>query len=221
MKTITLTIDGRRDVLYTRASALAAFTIFYNVLEGLISVYFGLEDETVSLFGFGLDSFVEVISGIGIWHMIRRVRRHGSENPDRFEKRALIITGASFYLLAFGLAVTAVMNLVAGHAPETTVWGIIIALVSIVSMAFLLHYKIKVGRELGSRAIIADAHCTRACMLLSIALLVASAGYELTGYGGLDSIGAVAIAAFSFREGREAIEKARNEGVCSCSSCCD
>lgn len=220
METITLTIDRRRDTLYTWASALAAFTIFYNIIEGIVSVYFGIEDETVSLFGFGLDSFVEVISGVGIWHMIRRIRRHGSENPDRFEKRALKITGASFYLLAFGLAVTAVMNLVTGHAPETTVWGIIVALVSILSMAVLLHYKVRVGRELGSRAIIADAHCTRACMLLSIALLVASAGYELTGYGGLDSIGAVAIAAFSFREGRESFEKARNEGICSCSNCC-
>ncbi|MEK7852009.1 MAG: hypothetical protein AAB275_08995, partial [Deltaproteobacteria bacterium] len=61
--------------LYQWANTLALITIFYNIGEGLVSVYFGLEDETIALFGFGIDSFVEVISGIGIWHMIRRFKQ--------------------------------------------------------------------------------------------------------------------------------------------------
>jgi len=56
---------AQTDLKY-RAIVLAYITIFYNLAEGIVSVYFGLEDETLSLFGFGLDSFVEVISGVGI-----------------------------------------------------------------------------------------------------------------------------------------------------------
>src|SRR5450759_1720340 len=69
---------------YRWASALALITIFYNIIEGCVSVYFGLQDETIALFGFGLDSFVEVISGIGIWHMVKRMRQSDAVNHDNF-----------------------------------------------------------------------------------------------------------------------------------------
>jgi divalent metal cation (Fe/Co/Zn/Cd) transporter len=109
-------------------------------------------------------------------------------------------------------------NLYQGHKPETTIWGIIISAVSIITMWLLIHFKMKVGKELNSQAIIADAVCTKTCLYLSFVLLFASAGYELTGIGGLDSSGALVIAWFSFREGREAFEKAKG-GTCSCNSC--
>ncbi len=180
---------------------------------------FGLEDETVALMGFGMDSFVEVISGVGIWHMVSRLRRNnlsGTASPDRFESTALRITGTAFYLLTAGLVLTAGLNLYSGHAPETTFWGIVVGGVSIATMWALIHFKLKVGRELNSDAIVADANCTKACLYLSVVLLVSSVGYELTGIGGVDSIGAVVIAWMAFREGREAFEKARGK-ACSCS----
>ena len=64
------------EKLYSFASRLAIFTILYNLAEGLISVIFGYADETLSLFGFGADSFVEMVSGIGIYMMIRRIARN-------------------------------------------------------------------------------------------------------------------------------------------------
>jgi hypothetical protein len=89
MQTLAMGSAVERARLYRLASVLALITIFYNLGEGLVSVFFGLEDETVALFGFGLDSFVEVISGLGIWHMVRRVRNHGTDSdPDRFERTA-------------------------------------------------------------------------------------------------------------------------------------
>lgn len=210
-----------REGLYRWAYALALVTIFYNILEGLVSVFFGLEDETVSLLGFGIDSFVEVISGIGIWHMVRRIRAHGEERIDAFERQALKVTGSAFYLLTAGLLATASFNLYQGHAPRTTVWGIVISLVSILSMWALIHFKTRVGRGLSSEAILADAACTRACMQLSVVLLLASLGYELTGFGGLDAVGAILIALLTFREGRESFEKARKETMtCCCGGNC-
>lgn len=210
-----------RKRLLRLASALALITVFYNVAEGLVSVFFGIADETAALFGFGLDSFVEVVSGLGIWHMVRRMRRGGSHpeaDPDRFESTALRVTGTAFYVLAAGLALTASVNLYTGHAPETTFWGVVVASVSIAAMWALIHYKVRVGEELGSEAVLADARCTRACLYLSVILLVSSAGYELTGVGGLDSAGAALIAWFSFREGREAFGKAGGK-ACGCGAC--
>ena len=208
-------VEKEVAVLYKWASALALFTIFYNIAEGSISVGFGLGDETVSLFGFGLDSFVEVISGIGIWHMVRRWKSNHAARPDIFERQALRITGIAFYLLTFGLAVTAIVNIFTHHHPETTFWGIVVASVSIVTMWILIHYKVKIGKALHSPAILADANCTKTCVYLSFALLFASIGYELTGIGWFDSFGAVAIAGFSWKEGRESFLKAKGIG-CKC-----
>ncbi|MBL7974301.1 MAG: hypothetical protein JNJ85_05285, partial [Candidatus Kapabacteria bacterium] len=83
--------------LYTIALWLSVLTIAYNILEGLVSVVFAIQDETLSLFGFGVDSFIEVISGIGIAHMILRIRKNAHTKRDVFEINALKITGYSFY----------------------------------------------------------------------------------------------------------------------------
>ena len=219
MQTIQLGFAAGKKELLKRAYVLALITIFYNIVEGLVSVFFGLEDETIALFGFGLDSFIEVVSGIGIWHMVRRMKTNLNVDPDRFEQLALKITGASFYVLTAGLILTAAVNLYRDHRPETTFWGIVVSSVSIVTMWVLIRLKMSVGKQLGSQAILADAACTRTCLYLSFVLLAASAGYELTGIGWLDSAGALLIAWFSFREGREAFDKAKGK-TCSCNRAC-
>ena len=206
--------------LYVRANFLAIFTIFYNLVEGCVSVWFGAADETLALFGFGVDSFIEVVSAIGVWHMLRRIKANGGESRDEFEQRALRITGAAFYLLSAGLVLTAGMNLYGGHKPETTLWGIVISLLSISFMWYLIRQKTKVGTALNSPAILADAACSRACVYLSVVLMISSIGYELTGIASLDAIGAILIAWLTFKEGQEAFGKARGM-ACSCNrSCC-
>ncbi|HJV66899.1 MAG TPA: cation transporter [Geomonas sp.] len=208
-----------REKLYRAVFALAFFTIAYNLAEGVVSAWFGAGDESLALFGFGLDSFVEVISGAGILHMVRRQRQHGERGQDIFERNALRITGFGFYLLAVGLVISGAYDLYLGHAPTTTFWGIVISCVSILSMWLLIRLKVKVGRALGSQAILADAACTKVCLYLSAILLASSAGYQLTGIGWLDAAGALAISWFCIKEGREAFGKARGES-CGCSCSC-
>ena len=113
--------------------------------------------------------------------------------------------------MGVGLLVTAGINIYQGHRPETTFWGIVIAVISIFTMWALIYFKVKVGRQLNSDAILEDANCTKICLYLSFILLLASVGYELTGIGGIDSVGAVLMAIFSFLEGRESFEKSRDE----------
>ena len=152
--------------------------------------------------------------------MVRRMRQNGSEVFDTFERTALKTTGISFYILTAGLLITAVLNIYQGNRPDTTLWGIIVSAVSILTMWLLMHYKLKIGRQFNSQALIADANCTKTCLYLSFVLLIASLGYELTGVGMLDSAGALVIAFLSFREGREAFEKARGNLTCSCQGQC-
>jgi divalent metal cation (Fe/Co/Zn/Cd) transporter len=205
--------------LYRRAGYLAVFTIVYNLVEGAVSVWFGAADETLALFGFGVDSFIEVISAVGVWHMLRRIRGNNGETRDEFEQRALRITGTAFYLLSAGLVLTAAVNLYQGHKPEATLSGVIISSISISFMWYLIHHKTKVGTALNSAAILADAACSRACVWLSLVLLAASLGYELTGIGSLDALGALFIAWLTWREGRESFQKAAGMD-CSCSCSC-
>lgn len=194
--------------LFQYALYLGLFTVFYNLLEGLVSIYFGISDETITLFGFGVDSFIEVLSGIGIVAMVLRIRHNPDTPRSQFERTALRITGTSFYLLAVGLAVTAVYNLVSGHKPATTLPGLVIALVSIAVMWALVAGKRRVGRALDSAPILADANCTMVCIYMSVVLLAASLVYQFTGFGWVDSLGALGLIYFSYGEGKEAFEKA-------------
>jgi divalent metal cation (Fe/Co/Zn/Cd) transporter len=195
---------------------LALFTIFYNLGEGIVSIYFGAQDEALTLFGFGVDSFIEVMSGIGILAMVIRIRKNPDASRTQFESTALRITGTSFYILAAGLGVTALYNLVTAHKPTTTLPGIIISLISIAIMWLLVMGKRKVGHTLNSSPILADANCTMVCIYMSVVLLAASFIYQFTGFGFVDSLGAIGLIYFSINEGKEAFEKAENVGDCCC-----
>lgn len=205
-----------RQRLYKSAFGLAVFTIVYNIVEGIVSTYFGYEDESLALFGFGIDSFIEVISGLGIAHMVLRIQSNPGSNRDKFEKNALRITGFSFYGLVIGLVTTSIYNLWTGHKPETTFWGVVISIVSIVIMWALIIGKKKVGQQLDSDAILADAECTKVCIYMSIILLISSGIYELANLAYIDSMGTLGLAYFSFKEGKECFEKAKHNKYCSC-----
>jgi len=196
-----------KDKYYNRVLWLALFTIGYNMVEGLVSVWLGINDETLALFGFGVDSFVEVISGLGILQMVIRIRKNLESSRSRFEKRALQITGTAFYLLAAGLLFGAVVNVIQGHKPETTLWGVVVSVISLAVMYWLYRSKIYYGKKLNAEPVIADGRCTLVCIYMSVVLLISSAVYELTGFGWTDTLGALGMAWFSFTEGREAFEK--------------
>lgn len=204
------------DKLYKIALALALFTIFYNIAEGLLSTYFGFEDESLLLFGFGSDSFIEVISGLGIAHMILRIQKNPDSKRDDFERTALKITGVAFYILVVGLVLTSTYNIWTGHNPTTTIWGVVISIVSILTMWILVIWKRKVGNQLNSAPILADANCTLVCVYMSVILLVSSGIYELFAIPYIDSIGTLGLSYFAFKEGKECFEKARSDKNCGC-----
>lgn len=211
-----MTTADSHQRLYRIAFYLAVFTIVYNLAEGMLATWLGYEDESATLFGFGVDSFIELLSGLGIAHMVLRMQIHPTANRDAFERMALRITGFAFYILVIGLTITGVYNLWTGHHPVTTFWGVIIALLSIAIMLALIYGKIKVGRQLHSEAMLADAQCTRVCIYMSIILLVSSGIYYFTNFPWVDALGTLGLAYFSFREGKECFEKANSDTFCAC-----
>jgi len=216
MGAITAIGPTHKQQLYKIAFGLAVFTITYNLLEGLISTYFGYEDESLALFGFGADSFIEVVSGLGIAHMVSRIQRQPESSRDDFERTALKITGYAFYGLVIGLVLTSIYNLWIGHKPESTFWGVVISVISIGVMWALIYGKTKTGKQLNSQAILADAECTRVCIYMSIILLISSGIYERTNFAYIDTIGTFGLAYLSLKEGRECFEKAKSNQNCSC-----
>jgi divalent metal cation (Fe/Co/Zn/Cd) transporter len=203
--------------LYKWAYQLSLFTIFYNLIEGLVSMLIGYKDETLTLFGFGVDSFIEVMSGVGISIMLLRIKQNPEGPKSSFEIKALKTTGLAFYLLSAGLSVGIILNIINHRKPETTFWGIIISLVSIAVMVWLMIIKKKTGKKLNSEPIIADANCTKVCVYMSIVLLLSSLIYESTGFAYADLLGAGGLIYFSISEGKEAFEKAKGKEE----NCCD
>jgi hypothetical protein len=162
-----------------------------------------LNDDTLALLGFGVDSLVEVISGAAIVHAVLRIRKSPVVSRDQFERQGLRITGCAFYLLAAGMVFGSWLNVLQRNRPVTTVPGILVSLVSIATMWWLMSAKMKVGKALHSEAIIADTNCTKTCLLLSVVLLAGSVLYELFHTGWVDAAGSLGIAWFAWKEGKE------------------
>jgi divalent metal cation (Fe/Co/Zn/Cd) transporter len=196
-----MAIDRAR--LARRGRRLEYFTIGWNSLEGLIAVAAGAIAGSISLVGFGADSFIEVTSGATLlWRMA------GDANEAKREHRewiALRVVGWSFLVLATYVAFEAVRDLATLRAPERSVVGIGLASVSLVVMPLLARAKRRVGVELGSRAMHADARQTDFCMYLSAILLGGLVLNAVLGLWWADPVAALVMVPIIFKEGLDGV----------------
>ncbi len=199
--------------LHKKALFLSYFTVAYNVLEGLCAVVFGVVAGSIALIGFGIDSFVESLSGsIMIW----RFRKHenlSKEDEERIEKKAIKLVGYSFFVLGAYVLFESVKKLYLQEHPEQSLAGIIIALLSLLIMPVLFYLKYQTGKALNSKGLVADSKQTLACVMMSVALLLGLGLNYLYGIWWLDPIVGIVIAVLLFKEGREAVAEAK---LCSC-----
>ncbi len=195
-----------RPALLRRGLRLEYLTIGWNVLEGLIAIAAGLASGSVALIAFGIDSFVETVSGLVLIWRLRAEQRGGLEEEavERVERRAQLLVGASFLLLAAYVAFESVRTLLNAEAPDASPVGIVLTAVSIVVMLWLARAKLETGKALGSRALVADSRQTRACWYLSAVALSGLGLNALLGWWWADPVAALAIAVLLVREGWEA-----------------
>src|SRR6266403_1149672 len=193
-----------RSAVLRHGRRLEYFTIAWNSLESLVAVVAGANAGSISLIGFGIDSFIEVTSGsVFLWRMsvdavvLRR---------ERNERRALRVVGFSFLFLAAYIAYESAMDLWSGRAPEHSIAGIVLASVSLVVMPLLWRAKRKVGRALGSAAMHADAKQTEFCTYLSAILLAGLLLNALFGLWWADPMAALIMVPIIAKEGIEGLQ---------------
>jgi len=195
--------------LHKKALLLSYFTVAYNVVEGVASLFFGILAGSIALIGFGIDSFVESLSGsIMIW----RFRKHedlSQEEEERIEKKAIKLVGYSFFVLGAYVLFESVKKLYLQEHPEQSIAGIVIAILSLVIMPILFYLKYKTGKSLKSKSLIADSKQTLACVIMSVALLVSLGLNYLYGIWWLDPLVGIFISILLFREGTETIKEGK------------
>lgn len=196
----------RRRQLGRRTQLLAAASVSYNLIEAAIAITAGLAAGSIALIGFGLDSIVEVSSGLIILWQFRHPL------PESRERQALRLMALSFFALAGYVTFESVRALATGHDPEPSPFGIGLAIASLLIMPFLSWAQRRTGRSLGSNAVVADSTQTLLCTYLSAVLLAGLVLNATLGWSWADPIAGLVIAAVAVREG---LEFWRGEG-CAC-----
>ena len=196
---------AHRHRLGRRAQLLAGVSVIYNLVEAVVAVTAGAVAGSIALIGFGLDSLVEMSSGLVIlWQFRHPV-------PESRERMALRLIGLSFFALAIYISVESVRNLIGGGEPAPAPVGIALAAVSLLVMPLLSWTQRRTGRALNSGSVIADSKQTLLCTYLSAVLLVGLLLNALVGWSWADPVAGLVIAAVAVREGVEAL---RGDACC-------
>jgi divalent metal cation (Fe/Co/Zn/Cd) transporter len=193
-----------RAAVVRHGRRLEYFTIAWNALEGLVAVVAGAIAGSISLVGFGIDSFIEVTSGtVLLWRMSVDA---DVERREPNERRALRVVGVCFLLLAAYIAYESALDLWSRRAPEHSIPGIVLACVALVVMPLLSRAKRKVGHALGSAAMHADAKQTEFCTYLSAILLLGLLANAFLGLWWADPVAALIMVPIIAKEGIEGLE---------------
>ena len=195
-----------RARLGRRAQLLAAASVSYNLIEAGIAITAGAVAGSVALVGFGLDSVVEVSSGLIILWQFRHAM------PEAREQQALRLIALSFFALAAYVTVESARALLGGAEPDASPVGIGLAVASLAVMPVLSWAQRRTGRQLGSNAVVADGTQTLLCTYLSAVLLLGLVLNATLGWSWADPLAGLVIAAVAVREG---IEAWRGEGCCT------
>jgi len=200
---------SERAVLAQRGRRLEYFTIGWNSLEGVVAVLAGAVAGSISLVGFGVDSFIEVTSGAALLWRMSGDADHCTR--ERREATTVRVVGVCFLALALYVAVEATGNLRARMPAETSIVGIALAIVSLAVMPLLSRAKRRVARGLDSGAMHADARQTEFCTYLSAILLGGLLVNTAFGIWWADSVAALLMVPIIAREG---IEGMRGRACC-------
>lgn len=200
--------------LHRKALLLSYFTVGYNIIEGIVSILAGVLAGSIALIGFGLDSFVESLSGsIMIWRFSKH-EQMSEEEEERIEAKAVRLIAYTFFILGAYVLYESVKKLYLQEMPDPSLFGIIIAIVSIIVMPVLFYIKYQTGKTINSRSLVADSKQTLVCCILSVALLIGLGLNYLYGFWQADPIVGLVMVIFLIREGYIALKEEKLCGSC-------
>ena len=204
---------SRQEQLHRRGVRLEVFTVGWNVIEATVAVGAGLLVGSVALIGFGVDSGIEVISALALlWRLLKAGPNASVQEESAAERKALFLVAATFFLLAAYITYEAAGALLTGEGPAVSTVGFVLSVLSIVVMPTLAYFKGRTGRQMGSRALVADSVETWVCAYLSVALLAAVGLNAAFGWWWADPVGALAMLPVILWQGWETLDEARKEG---------
>lgn len=190
---------------YRKKALLLSFaTVGYNLVEGVVAVLVGIATNSSALLGFGLDSFIESLSGsVMIW---RFGKNRSEEDEERVEQKAQKLVAYTFFILGVYVLFDASKQLITHQEPEKSLFGIVVAVLSLLIMPALTLAKYRTGKQLKSKSLIADSKQTLACVIMSVTLLLGVGLNYIFGLWWADPIAGITIALLLFHEGKEALE---------------
>lgn len=197
----------KRLGLLRQGRRLEVFTIVWNSAEGVVSIVFALLAGSIALLGFGVDSLIEMSSGLVL--LWRLQTRRDMESAELAEAIALRLVGLSFMALAAYVAFESISTLVKQEPPGASGGGIVIAILSLVVMPILARAKRRVAAAIESRALHADSIQTDICMILSAILLVGLGLNAALGWWWADLVAGMAMVPLIAREGVRALRSER------------
>ena len=201
MSTVAVT---NRAVVARRGRRLEYLTIVWNLFEGCVAVIAGWIAGSISLVGFGIDSFIEVTSAVAVLWRLRTDA--DDQHRERRERVALRVVGGCFVALAVYIGYEAIRGLILRAAPEHSIPGIVLACLSLVIMPMLAAAKRKVGMALASGSMCADAKQSDFCFYLAAILLAGLLLNALFGLWWADPLAALVMTPIIGREGIKGLQ---------------
>mgnify|MGYP005841995185 CR=1 FL=1 len=207
---INHTVDRNLEQLHRKGLLLEYFTVGWNVVEAGVAVGAGIVAGSTALIAFGADSTLEVMSASALlWRLRTAGPRDTAEEQGTAERRALYLVALTFFLLAAYVATESTITLLEREVPDSSIVGLVLAILSLIVMPVLAYAKQKTGRELGSKALQADAIETWVCAYLSLVLVLGVGLYVIFGWWWADAAGALAMIPVILWQGWETFEEGR------------
>jgi len=202
--------DLDRGSQLARGILIEWLSVVWMIIEAITAVLAGVLAHSVALVAFGADSLIELVAGGALlFRLYVEANQGGSERVESAERAASWIVGIALLALAAYIVVFSVVSLFTQSRPEANALGIGIAVASSIIMPILAETKKRVGRRIGSKALISDGACSMVCTYMSWILLAGVAATVLLGWGWADSVAALGFVWFITREGLEAVNDAR------------
>ena len=196
---------------HKKALLLAWFTVGYNVVEGLVAIVAAGASGSAALLGFGLDSFVESLSGsIIIWRFWKAGPEADEDQVGDAEQKATRLVAYTFFILGAYVVFDASKELASGEPPSRSLVGFVLGVASLIIMPILYLAKRRLGESIGSQSLIADSKETLACVWLSATMLFGVGLYYFWQIEWADPVAALLIAALIIREGYKTFNESKH-----------
>jgi len=184
---------------------LEQLTVAWMVIEAAVAIGAGIAARSVLLTAFGVDSVIELLSGVVLYRRLKG-------DSERVEATAVRISAVLLVLLCVYVVASSLTGLLLRVEPAASVVGIAISAVALVAMPLLARAKRRVNVVLQSPSLRADIAETVSCAYLAAVTLAGLVVAGLTGWWWVQYAAALLLLFWLVPETRETLEEWPHNG---------